>query len=151
MFSHLISHSPTVTQKGYKVLIEDHPALSEGAAPPCGIHGQGRPFHRDVIEQSTPSKARLSSNPDVSNWNIKKTKLSLFRGHAVCYLSPQVLRDLTTLHSHSASAERILSSWLTVKWYPSRCGYSHRISYEVGKSLYQRCSPPCCTSGLISP
>lgn len=90
MFSHFISHSPTVTQKGYKVLIEDHPALSEDAAPPCGIHRHGRPYHRDVIEQSTQSKARLSSNPDVSNRNIKKTKLSLFRGHAVCYLSLQV-------------------------------------------------------------
>ena len=39
MFSNIISHSPSVTQKGYKVLIEDRPALSEGAAPPCGIRG----------------------------------------------------------------------------------------------------------------
>jgi len=90
MFSYLISHSPTVTQKGYKVLIKAHPALSEGAAPPCGIHRHSRPLKRDVIEQNTESKAWLSSNPDVSNKNIKKTKLSLFRGHAVCYLSLQV-------------------------------------------------------------
>lgn len=47
-------------------------------------------FHGDVAEPSTQSKARLSSNPDVSNRNIKKTELSLFRGLAVCYLSLQV-------------------------------------------------------------
>lgn len=90
MFSHFISHSPTVTQKGYKVLMEDRPALSEDTAPPCGIHGHSRAFQRDVTEQSTQSKAQLSSNPDVSNRNIKKTRLSLFRAHAVCYLSFQV-------------------------------------------------------------
>lgn len=47
-------------------------------------------FHGDVAEPSTQSKARLSSNPDVSNRNIKKTELSLYRGLAVCYLSLQV-------------------------------------------------------------
>lgn len=87
MFSHFISHSPTVTHKGYKVLM---------GGPSCTLRRQCTPlwqspaFHGDVTEPSTQSKAQLSSNPDESNRNIKKTELSLFRGLEVCYLSLQV-------------------------------------------------------------
>lgn len=81
---------PTATHTGSKVLMEDHPALSEVTAPPCGIYGHSRPLHQYAMEQSYQSKAWLSSNPDVSNRNIKKTEHSLFRGLAVCYLSLQV-------------------------------------------------------------
>lgn len=44
----------------------------------------------DGMERGTPSKAWLSSNPVVSNRNVKKTKLSLFRGRSASYQSRQV-------------------------------------------------------------
>lgn len=34
MFSHFTSHSPTVTHKGYKVLMENRPELPDGTANP---------------------------------------------------------------------------------------------------------------------
>lgn len=48
---------------------------------------QARPPVLYVMEQSYQSKAWLSSNPDASNRNTKKTEHSLFRGPAVCCLS----------------------------------------------------------------
>lgn len=71
-------------------------------------------LHGVVPEQSAQSEAGLSSNPDVSKRNIKKTELSFQRPHGLLS-KPPGLRDLTMLHGHSAAAGRILSSWLTVK------------------------------------
>lgn len=94
------------------MLMENRPELPDGTAnPPVASAGIAGLFHRAGVQSET----RLSSNPDVSNRNVKKTKLSLFRGLAVCYLKPPRLRDLTTLRGHIAGAERILSSGLTVK------------------------------------
>lgn len=150
MFSHFISHSPTVSHKGNKVLMVDHPySLRRPCTPLWSCMVMAGPVTgMDYRAQLNQSKVWLSTNPDVSNRNLKKTELSLsLQRHGGLLSRPPGLCDPTKRHSHSSSAERILSSWLTVKWYPMRCGYGHRISYEVGKSLYQQCSPPCCSQG----
>lgn len=102
-------------KKGYKVLIEDRPALSEVRCTtlwhPWAIAG---PHTGMFYRRALKAKHGLAQNPDVSNRNIKKTKLSL---HRLCGLlsKPPGLCDLTKLHGHSAAAERILSPWLAVK------------------------------------
>ena len=78
MFSHFISHSPSVTHKGWKVLIEDHPAHPEDTAPPGGIHGNSRPLQTDVSEQSPQSKARLSSKSGYIKQKYKENKAPSF-------------------------------------------------------------------------
>lgn len=93
----------------------------------------------------------LAWKPAISQRKYKENKALFFQRACGPLSTPPGLRDLTRLHDHADNAERILSSWLTVKWYPLRCGSSHRISSEVGKSLYPPYAPPCCASGLISP
>lgn len=57
------------------MLMENRPGLPDGTAnPPVASAGIAGLLHRAGVQ----SEARLSSNPDVSNRNVKKTKRSLF-------------------------------------------------------------------------
>lgn len=69
--------------------MEKRPELSGGTAPPpVASVGTAAPrLTPPRAGTSVQSEARLCSNPDVSNRNVKKTKLPLSRSLAVCYLS----------------------------------------------------------------
>lgn len=63
-------------------------AVRRDSTTPCGIHENcSRPSSPPPFTLSFQSETRLRSNPDVSNRNVKKTKLSLSRSPTVCYLS----------------------------------------------------------------
>ncbi len=74
-----------VTKCWWRTILHSQKALHHPVA--CG--GIAGALHCVVARQDSQSKAQLSSNPDVSNRNKKKTMLSPFRGLAVCYLSLQ--------------------------------------------------------------
>lgn len=101
---HLIYHSLVVA----KVLIEDHHALSEDAAPPCGLRWHSTPFQMDVTQSNELNSERIKQTH-------KENKARSFKRPCGQLSEPPGLCDLTTLHRHKASAERILSSWLMLK------------------------------------
>lgn len=95
--------------------MEKRPELSGGTAPPpvasVGTAAPRLTPPRDGT--SVQSEARLCSNPDVSNRNVKKTKLPLSRSLAVCYLSLGV--RVISVHYAAALGEPHIFWGLAVK------------------------------------
>lgn len=134
-----------------KALMETHTKLLDGTAPP--------PVASMTTAATAPLPLVHSALSEQSASPLKSTRIkqkckenkaiSLSGSPAVCYLSLGV--HVISQHYMRQCWESPVSSGGSLQSHTLQgCGHSYRISYVVGKSLYQRHSPPCRMSGVIS-